>query len=225
MKHACRHAPDLDLLLMEYASGTLDQAFSLVMASFVTMSPAARRHVERCEALGGMLMQHLCDPVSMNEQSLEAVLRRLDGCGAETNPCPDAAPAQALPEAERLPAPLRRHMQEQKTCRRKWKTVLPGLAVIDLPTPGCRHRALLAKAAPGTRVPPHRHLGMEISLVLQGGFSDEHGSYRAGDLVLYEAGICHSPVAHPEEGCLALVASAAPIRFTGFFFRIFNILH
>ena len=54
--------------------------------------------------------------------------------------------------------------------------------------------------APGRGYPPHRHLGLEEVLVLAGGYSDDRGTYRAGDYVGYESGSVHAPVALGDEG-------------------------
>ncbi|ETW95154.1 MAG: hypothetical protein ETSY1_31820 [Candidatus Entotheonella factor] len=44
---------------------------------------------------------------------------------------------------------------------------------------------------PGYSAPSHRHIGAEDCLVMQGGFRDRRGEYRAGDLVYYEPGSVH----------------------------------
>jgi anti-sigma factor ChrR (cupin superfamily) len=54
---------------------------------------------------------------------------------------------------------------------------------------------VLIRMAPGRGYPPHRHLGVEHVLVLQGGYVDELGEHRAGTMLRYAAGSAHSPVA------------------------------
>lgn len=53
--------------------------------------------------------------------------------------------------------------------------------------------ALLIRMQPGCGYPPHRHLGVEEVLVLQGGYRDHLGEHRAGSYVRYEAGSEHAP--------------------------------
>ena len=43
------------------------------------------------------------------------------------------------------------------------------------------HAAVMVKMLPGCSYPRHRHRGPEELLILQGGFRDEHGEYRAGE--------------------------------------------
>ncbi|TXR52145.1 ChrR family anti-sigma-E factor [Reinekea thalattae] len=61
-------------------------------------------------------------------------------------------------------------------------------------------RASLLQILPGGTVPEHTHKGFEITLILDGSFSDDMGSYVAGDFMVLDASHHHSPVT--EEGCL-----------------------
>lgn len=65
--------------------------------------------------------------------------------------------------------------------------------------------------APGAKVPLHEHLGTEMILVLDGSQSDEHGTYRRGDMVINPMGSRHS--VWSDEGCVVLLNWAAPVRF------------
>ena len=207
----------IDDLLMDYASGTLDDALCLLMASYLTLSPAARRRAAHLEALGGALLG-LCEPVAMCGTSLDAVMARLGPCVSE--PASASCPGEDCRSGEKnLPRPLHRRLADPSACEGKWQRLLPGLKVMKIAAPGCAHHLMLARAAPGAKTPAHSHGGTEITLVLQGGFSDEHGAYSCGDIVIYEPGIQHSPRADAVEGCLALVASSGPVRFSGFFLR------
>ena len=72
-------------------------------------------------------------------------------------------------------------------------------------------RALVLIAmAPGCGYPRHRHRGAEEVFVVQGGYRDERGEYRAGQYVRYEDGSAHSPVALDGAGaetCVLLALS------------------
>ncbi len=58
---------------------------------------------------------------------------------------------------------------------------------------------VLIRMHPGSGYPPHRHVGVEDVLILEGGYGDEYGIHLAGSYVRYPAGSVHSPVAldHP----------------------------
>ncbi len=58
----------------------------------------------------------------------------------------------------------------------------------------------------GYTAPSHRHIGAEDCLILQGGFRDSRGEYRAGELVYYEAGSTHEDFQALEgEPCILFV--------------------
>jgi len=52
---------------------------------------------------------------------------------------------------------------------------------------------VLVRMDPGRAYTPHRHVGPEDVLVLQGGYRDERGEHRSGDHVHYPAGTSHAP--------------------------------
>ena len=54
---------------------------------------------------------------------------------------------------------------------------------------------VMIRMEPGASYPGHRHDGPEELLVLQGGFRDERGTWRAGDYARFEAGSTHRPTA------------------------------
>ena len=63
--------------------------------------------------------------------------------------------------------------------------------------------AVLIRMEPGCSDPRHRHTGPEELLVLQGGFRDERGSWRAGEYAFFPAGSQHHPVAlEGDEACV-----------------------
>lgn len=71
------------------------------------------------------------------------------------------------------------------------------------------------RMAPGARFPRHRHIGQELGLILEGGFTDEDGSVlRAGELHSRAAGTTHDFVALPE-GCLFAALVDGGIEFLG----------
>lgn len=70
--------------------------------------------------------------------------------------------------------------------------LVPGLEVMPLHQFGSEHVALV-RWAPGTVFQPHRHLGGEEILVLEGVFVDEAGTYPAGSWLRNPPGSVHQP--------------------------------
>lgn len=73
---------------------------------------------------------------------------------------------------------------------------------------------------PGRAVPEHGHRGLEMTLVLQGSFSDSEGSFATGDVEVAEADLDHTPVADSGSPCICLAATDAPLRFHAFLPRL-----
>jgi putative transcriptional regulator len=68
--------PD-DELLLAYASGTADEAVSLIVATHITYCAICRAQAAKLEAIGGTLLQDL-QPAPLAAGALDSVLARLD---------------------------------------------------------------------------------------------------------------------------------------------------
>jgi len=75
----------------------------------------------------------------------------------------------------------------------------------------------MAENAPS---PAHTHYGREYTLVLQGSFHDDLGSYGVGDFLLRDASHEHQPVS--DNGCLCFAVLDRPLRFTRGLPRLLN---
>lgn len=95
-----------------------------------------------------------------------------------------------------------------------WRSKLGGVQgrkINRLCEPGVDARLL--KIQPGSAIPHHDHRGQELTLVLQGGFSDEKGVYHRGDVCAGEAGEPHTPVGLEGEPCICFAVSLGGYRF------------
>ena len=72
----------------------------------------------------------------------------------------------------------------------------------------------------GTALPDHGHKGMELTLVLQGAFSDDDGYFARGDIEVADTHVDHTPVADISEDCICLAVTDAPLRFKGLIPRL-----
>ena len=73
---------------------------------------------------------------------------------------------------------------------------------------------------PGAKSPDHSHHGREITLVLDGRFSDELGDYKAADFILRDREHQHQP--QSDGGCLCFSLLDKPIKLTGRIARLYN---
>lgn len=74
--------------------------------------------------------------------------------------------------------------------------------------------------APGSKVPVHKHKGSEVTLVLDGSFSDELGHYKKSDFMVRTKEHLHQPAS--EEGCLCFSVLDSPLTFTKGMARLLN---
>jgi putative transcriptional regulator len=97
----------------------------------------------------------------------------------------------------------------------EWRSPMKNLKVTHLMTDESGLIIGLHHMKAGGRVPNHQHRGDEISVVLEGGFSDELGSYGPGDYIFRTEDDVHSPQADAHEDCLMLSVVSAPVKLTG----------
>ena len=202
-----------DQLLMAYAAGSMPEAFSLLVATHVSMCDECRARLGAFEAVGGAVLD--TSLVAMSDGSLEAVLARL---GAPE-------PRRAIRTPTMLPAPLADYVGGDLGAV-KWRSLGMGVRQSILPTgKGATARLLYIPA--GQAVPDHGHRGLELTLVLQGAFSDQTDRFGRGDVESATQELDHTPVAEAGADCICLAATDAPLRFSGFmprmlqpFFRI-----
>jgi putative transcriptional regulator len=193
-----RHHPGQELLL-DYASGAADEGLALVVATHLCFCAECRRTVALAEAAGGALLE---ETAPLKEGALDAVLARLDE--------PAAPPPTPVPGT---PSPLWPYLANGLAGVR-WRGMGQHLAFANLFRRG-RTRVRLLKGAPGADTGIHGHGGLEYTLVLAGGFTDETGSYGPGDLQVATADTVHNPIADPGEDCINLAVTTAPLRFNG----------
>jgi putative transcriptional regulator len=207
--HRPTHHPSEELLLA-YASGAADEATGLIVAAHLAYCATCRLQSRELEALGGSLLQELA-PVPMSAAALDAALMKLDGIK------PFERPARAT-SRDGTPALLRSYIGGDLSDVR-WRRVSPLLSYLPVFRRG-RVTARLLRGVPGAQTGRHRHAGLEYTLVLKGGFSDETGSYAPGDLQVMEGEMRHNPVADPGEDCINLAVTTGPLKFESLLQRI-----
>ncbi|MCC5984387.1 MAG: cupin domain-containing protein [Rhodobacteraceae bacterium] len=204
-----------DELLMAYSAGTLPEAFSLVVAAHVSLCDTCRARLEGFDAVGGAVLDGIGDGIDLSAGALEATMARIAAMER------DGAPAVPRPAARRnavLPGPLRDYVGGDLEAVR-WRPVGGGVRQAILPTSESASVRLLHIPA-GTAVPDHSHGGLELTLVLQGAFRDEHDRFGPGDVEIATPDVHHTPVAEPGPDCICLAATDAPLRFSGWLPRL-----
>lgn len=203
-------------LLMDYAAGSLGEAPAVLIATHLSLCPECRAEVGRIEAVGGALIEAI-EPAPLASDNMVAMLRKLDGAPVASMPLPDFDA-----ETRRLvPAPLRRHIGGNLGDIR-WKS-LGAVRQVDLAMtrPGGHARLLRLKG--GAKVPRHTHDGLEMTIVLAGGFSDQSGHYLRGDMAVAGSDVTHAPVADAGEDCICFAVVDGSIKLSGPLGRLVNL--
>jgi putative transcriptional regulator len=104
----------------------------------------------------------------------------------------------------------------------KWTKITSNVFLSELCTDGNGAKAALVKVKAGGSMADHGHSGEEVTVILQGSFSDRDGSYNPGDYLFRKSGDKHQPVATHDQDCICLIVLDGPVQFTGFFTRLLN---
>ncbi|MGO4914366.1 ChrR family anti-sigma-E factor [Pseudogemmobacter sp. W21_MBD1_M6] len=195
-------------LLMAYSTGTLPEAFSLVIATHISMCDDCRAQLEGFEAVGGAVLEDL-DTSEMSSGSLEATLDLIKASDEVEQPVPVLKSGTPLI----FPAPLLGYVGGDPASI-KWRSIGMGVRQAILPTSKEATVRLLHIPA-GVAVPDHGHRGMELTLVLQGAFKDATDRFGRGDIEVANEDLNHTPVAEPGQDCICLAATDAPLKFRG----------
>lgn len=116
-----------------------------------------------------------------------------------------------------LPRPLRRYVSKTGN----WSHLLGKVwqAPVDLGPIGKANFIYMEK---GGRVPEHTHRGSELTLVVDGEFSDGIANYDSGDFITMDCANTHTPHSDADEGCLVFTIVDQPLHFTSGIARLLN---
>ncbi|WP_299349706.1 ChrR family anti-sigma-E factor [uncultured Shimia sp.] len=198
------HIPES--LLASYASGELSYAFSMVVAAHVSMCAECRARLVTHETVGGVLLDE--EHHSTVTSGLRSrVLDMLD------------TPQPVRPAPRRMgvfPGPVAEALSYGEP---KWRRLGAGVRQTVLKRSDEESVRLLYIPA-GQAVPDHGHNGLELTLVLQGAFSDETGTFGVGDVEVADDELEHTPVAAEGDACICLAATDAQLKFNAFVPRL-----
>lgn len=195
-----RHHPSPDVLAA-YAAGALEPGFGLVVGAHVEVCAACRANVLTYEAASGAALKDL-PQTDVAPDALARVMAKLDQT-------PTRAPeSDARPLLQRLPLKPR-----------KWIT--PGVWVAAVDTPHApNNRVYLLSVKPGMPTARHEHSGAEFCTVLTGAYTDELGTFSAGDFAAADDDVNHKPVAQGAGDCVCLFATEGRLKPQGFLGRL-----
>ena len=208
--------------IMSFAAGTLSPGVAMVASCHIDNCPRCRDAVMKAQSLGGAMLD-TAPTAAMADDALDQALSKLDQLdsldevGTEAAQAAGASKPAANVDPE-IPAPLRPYLSASLDDL-KWKTLVPGVKVYELPVSGSDSARLL-KIAPGVPIMHHGHKGTELTMVLRGSFTDEIGRFQPGDIADLDEQTHHQPVTDSSQPCICLVATDAPLKFSSFVGRL-----
>ena len=204
MSAITHHIPDA--MIAAYASGNLPYQFAMVVASHISLCAECRAALGAHQAAGGAVLESTSS-VALSENLKSNLMALLD---EPTIPEP-VYDAKGI-----YPGPI---MQALKGKPLRWKSLGMGVKQSLLSESESGSTRLLYIPA-GQAVPDHTHNGLELTLVLQGSFSDETGRFGVGDVEIGDQDLEHTPVADAGDACICLAATDAPLQFKAFLPRL-----
>ncbi len=201
-------------LLTDYAAGSLPVAQSACVAAHLNYCDECRLTVMQLQNVGAALFE-ANEPAAVGDVLLNRVLARLD----------EAAPLHysqaAGDDSSATPALLQRLMQGDFSDL-PWRKITDALHITRLQTGDPAYEFALYHIKAGGTIPDHEHRGNEMTLVLEGGFSDDLGTYHPGDFTCRSGDDQHAPTALADQDCICLSVLDAPLKFKGWKYRWMN---
>ncbi len=191
------HIPDA--MLAAYAAGNLPHAFAVAVASHVSLCEQCRVALEAHQAVGGAVLEETA-AVAVSSSLKDSIFAQLDA---------SYTPEPVYERNGMFPGPV---MEAMKGRAPRWKKLGMGVRQ-DILSADSNGSVRLLYIPPGQAVPDHSHNGLELTLVLQGSFSDETGRFGVGDLEIADEDLEHTPVADPGDPCICLAATDARLQF------------
>lgn len=214
------HPSDNELL--EFSAGKLDWALAICVSAHLQMCPQCKNKAAQFNAIGGSMLASV-QAVEVTPSCFSSLMAKIKAAPT-SDPTPSAT-TENCDQSDKgqiasLPPIVQKLLPKNKPL--KWSFVSPSLRVSKLETGQQKYEVCFHKIIRGGKVVEHDHRGREVTLVLEGSFSDEHGKYQPGDYLVKEPGEVHRPMATLDQDCLCLSVSEAPVKVTGLLGSVIN---
>lgn len=202
--------------IIRYASGDLDPAFTVVVASHLAMCDECREAVRVAEALGGQCLDEAPE-VALSEGAFARLSSRLDS--EQEIHLRKNVTAPDFNRNSEVPLPLRRWIGPSLDTV-PWRRVVPGVMRHRIDMPETDSSLYMLKIGPGRKMPEHGHGGTEMTLVLRGSYNDTLGQFGRGDIADLDEHVEHQPMVNSDVPCICLIATEERTRFKGVIGRL-----
>lgn len=204
-----------DEQLIEHSAGSLTTAISLCVSAHLACCETCRQQMAKLDTVAGVMFEQLT-PEPVDSGLLNTIFARIDSQQTTRAANIDVK----LQYAGTLPSTINK-LTGYNPDTLEWShhgrnVTSAKLIEID------GIKASLIRIRRGAKIPVHTHKGREITVVLEGSFSDADGIYRQGDFILRDSQHQHAPMATADADCICLVALDAPLKFNNPLMEIYN---
>ncbi|CAH0991222.1 Anti-sigma-E factor ChrR [Sinobacterium norvegicum] len=218
---AVKYHPSDDQLI-DFSAGSLPMSRALTISAHIDQCAVCQQNINKLQLLGSIQLETIASqPVADTVKA--SVLAKISAAKQHPTPRPKPAAEQAPKRVGGLTIPrcLSRWVPDDYQSI-KWTKITSSVFLSELCTDGNGAKASLVKVKAGGSMAHHGHSGEEVTVILQGSFSDQDGSYNPGDFIFRKSGDKHQPVATHDQDCICLIVLDGPVQFTGFFTRLLN---
>lgn len=192
--------------LLEFCAGSGSSAMSIMLSTHLHFCSDCRRRVNEYQSTAAVMFE-LQPIVEVEQDSFTNLLAKIKSEPVQLKPTVKKAPSRFPPVIEKL--------MKNGTESLDWQKPMKNLRVSKLLKDESGLILGIHHLKSGGRIPHHTHRGAEISVVMEGGFSDEMGSYGPGDFIHLSKEHVHSPQADADGDCWLLSLVEAPVKLTG----------
>lgn len=210
------HHPS-DSRLTEYSAGGMAYGPAVCISTHLERCHECTQRVDNLNLLGATMLDQI-DSAECSDDLFDRVIDSLESAPTSQAITSAEAANQSTVAQSALRALLPQGLESVA-----WKRLAKGVSSFEVPSiNGEGFSVKLLRVSKGSSVFQHTHTGTEFSVLLQGGYSDELGSYAAGDFVECDSSHNHKPVAHRDQDCILMTAVEGDLKFTGVFSRLLN---
>ncbi len=202
------HHPS-DALLLDFSAGNMEKPLSILVGAHLSLCPDCQRLAQGLDALGGAILENSYKQ-NQNIEILETIISQRNEYEQISAVKKPNQPIEGI----HLPEPLLSYCSNNFEFR-KWSILAPGISYVTLAEEPKQYKFRLYKILPGTKSLTHTHAGQEITLILNGGFTDNTGHYIRGDFVEMGPRDEHQPKTVLGEDCICVVFTDGPQLLTG----------
>jgi putative transcriptional regulator len=228
--HSVHYHPS-DEQLTEFSAGVLPMSRALCIAAHVEHCPICEKRLASLQQLGSAQMEALT-PQRISGDLKDRLMARIKTSNAPQTASEINSPLVMETAAIMDTAAEDKLLSSVPRCLSKWvpesfddidwSFVTPQVSISELCTEGSGAKAALVRVKAGGSMAHHSHTGDEVTVILEGSFSDEDGCYKAGDYIFRDGHHNHKPVATNDQDCICLIVLDGPIQLTGWLSRLLN---